>query len=58
MANMTLMIKVNDPHCQNQLRVSHDDIFGASMVIPFKYVACYRADKLKFAGGKTDGQLG
>ena len=54
MAKMTLKVKVNDPYFQYQPRVSHDACLQIWW-FQLKYVTSYRADKVKFTHGWTDG---
>ena len=57
MANMTSKIKVtDDPHFQYQLRVSHDAWLVQIWWFGLKSLTSYRADKVKFTDGQTDGR--
>ena len=53
---MTLRVKVNDLHFQNQLRVSHDACLVQIWWFYPISMTSYRADKVKFTDGQTDGQ--
>ena len=57
MAKMTLNIKVNDPYFQYQPRVSHNACLVQIWWFRLKYVTSYRAHKVKFTEGRTDGQM-
>ena len=60
MAKMSLMVNVNDPHFQCQLRVSHDACLVHIWWFQLQSVMCYRADMVKFTDrhpdGRTDGR--
>ena len=56
MVKMTLKIKVDDPHFQYQLRVSHDACLVQIWFLQLKYMMRYRADKVKFAERQRDGR--
>ena len=53
---ITLKVKVNDLHFQYQPRVSQDACMVQIWRFQLKSVTSYRADKVKFTGGRTDGQ--
>ena len=56
MAKITLKLKVNDPYFQYQPKVSHDACLVQIWWFQLKAVTSYRADKVKFTDGWTDGQ--
>ena len=56
MPQMTLKIKVNNPHFQYQLRLSHDACLVQIWWFQLKSVRSYRADKVKFTDGQMDAQ--
>ena len=56
MAKMTLKVKVNEPYFQYQPRVSHDACLEQIWWFQLKSVTSYRADKVKFTDGRTDGR--
>ena len=56
MAKMTLKVKVNGPYFQYQPRVSQDACLVQIWWFQLKSVTSYRADKVKFTDGQTDGQ--
>ena len=56
MAKMTSNVKVNDPYFQDQPRVSHDAFLVQIWWFQLKSVTSYRADKVKFTDGHTNGR--
>ena len=56
MAKMTFKVKVNDLHFQYQLRASQYACLVQIWWFQLKSMTSYRADKIKFADGRTDGQ--
>ena len=55
-AKLTLKVKINDPYLQYQLKLSHDTCLVQIWCFKLKSMASYRADKVKFADRRTDGQ--
>ena len=56
MAKMTLKVKVNEPYCVYQLRVSHDACLVLIWWFKIKSVTNCHAGKAKFTDRRTDGQ--
>ena len=56
MAKMTMKIKVNNPYFQYKVRLSSDACLVQIWWFQLKSVTSYRADKVKFMDGRTDGQ--
>ena len=56
MAKINLKVKVNDLSFQCQPRVSLDACLEQIWWFQLKPVMSYRADKIKFTDGRTDGQ--
>ena len=54
MTKMTLKVKVMDLHFPYQPRLSQDAFFVQIWWFQLKSVTSYRADKVKFTGGRTD----
>ena len=54
LAKLVLTVKVNDPHIHFQQEVSHDSCLVQIWWYQLKSVS-YRADKVKFTDGQTDG---
>ena len=54
MAKLTLKVKVNDPHFQYQLRVSHAACLVQISLFKLKSVTSYCTDKAKLTDGRID----
>ena len=53
MAEMTLKVKVNEPHFQYQMRVYHDACLVQIWWLQLKSVMSYRAEKVQYTDRRT-----